>query len=281
MHATLQNSPLKYFLIIKLFFFLKLCILLTDKDEIYGKMALIQAYCGTDKGRKRSVNQDRCGWLEIVDGEECLIIDADGMGGHSAGELAAEFAVEEFLDAFRKKHADPVKTLKDAFSAVISRLKKHIKSNPDHSDMGTTLSAALLYNKHIYTLHIGDSRIYKIDSSGLTQISEDHSYVRELVRAGVLSEELAEQHPDNNILTKAVNALTSSEPDLYDAIKAEKGDAFLVCSDGLWKMTSKEDVAGIVGEYNAKESVERLIDLANQNGGEDNISLALMKIIDI
>ncbi len=206
-----------------------------------------------------------------------LFIVADGMGGHNGGDYASKLTVETMLsevgDSFEK---NPVKIFGKAISAANDLIRKKAAEIPDMEGMGTTVVAATCLGKFLQVANVGDSRLYVVGKE-IRQITRDHSLVEEMVRAGTISQEEARNHPDKNIITRAVGASETVEAD-YFTVELKEGDLVLMCTDGLTNMLEDEEIRMILG--GARDIVEKaqaLVDAANANGGKDNISVVLIE----
>ena len=232
---------------------------------------------GTDTGRKRDHNEDYVEAFRPSDpgvreqkGE--LFILADGMGGHQAGEVASEKAVQT---TFHEYYADPNPNVATALSAAIERANGLIHQQAQESlsriGMGTTVVAAVARGNELVLANVGDSRAYLLRNGRLKQITRDHSFVEEQIRAGILTREEARTHPQRNVITRALGAKPEVEVDTYGGTLAP-GDILLLCSDGLSEPVGDRDIEGVLRQYPPGEAVPRLISLANGRGGTDNIS---------
>lgn len=243
---------------------------------------MLKTFSITDIGKKRKVNQDYVYTSENPIGNlPNLFIVADGMGGHNAGDFASKLTVEtllnEIADSFEK---NPVKILEKAISAANDIIRQKASETPDMEGMGTTLVAATRLGKYLHVANVGDSRLYVVGKE-IRQITKDHSLVEEMVRIGTISHSEARNHPDKNIITRAIGAAAEVEPDFF-VVEIEKGDVILMCSDGLTNMLEDEEIRMILG--GARDIVERaqaLVDAANANGGRDNISVVLIEQDDV
>ncbi len=254
-------------------------------------MAQIDAYGLTDVGKKRKHNED----AYALDESEGLFIVADGMGGHAAGEVAAKITVEtigEFIAATRQKEEAtwPFKynhelhfnsnRLAIAIEKANERVMSAVAAQPWLKGMGTTVVAGLLNEKILSLAHVGDSRAYLYRAGELTRLTDDHSWVHEQVSAGILTEEEAKTHPLKNVVTRALGGGPSVAPDLRE-MEFSRGDAFLFCSDGLTTMLSDEEIRDsiAVDETRTAEALcQGLVDLANEKGGVDNITVVYVRI---
>lgn len=239
----------------------------------------MRAYGMTDIGQNRAVNQDYIYFTQNPVGQlPNLFIVADGMGGHKAGDFASSYAVEVFLQAVRlKKSGSPISIIGEAIQQVNYEVYVKSKSSPDYEGMGTTFVAAVILGKALYVANIGDSRLY-VAGDTMRQITRDHSLVEEMVSMGEIDKKEARYHAKKNIITRAVGVTGRVMADFFEVELSEK-EAILLCSDGLTNMIEEADIFHIINERQntTKEKVLRLIELANKNGGRDNISVILIE----
>ena len=202
----------------------------------------MKVYSGTDIGRRRSVNQDYVYVSENPVGNlPNLFIVADGMGGHNAGDFASAFAVQVMVDSV-KEDADfnPIKVIRHGIEVANYELIEQAKKSEERKGMGTTMVAATVVGNYVYVANVGDSRLYVVGEH-ITQITKDHSLVQEMVRMGELTEEAARNHPDKNIITRALGAEEIVNIDFFD-FRLDKDSNILMCSDGLSNMVSDEEI---------------------------------------
>ncbi|AFK86731.1 MULTISPECIES: Stp1/IreP family PP2C-type Ser/Thr phosphatase [Thermoanaerobacterium] len=239
-------------------------------------------YALTDKGNVRENNEDS--YFISTDERIKLFIVADGMGGCNGGEVASRYAIEVITKYFfsnysscNKNDNSIKKFIEDAVRSANSHVFNKSFSNIDLTGMGTTLTLLLIENKKFFIGHIGDSRAYLIRGDKLMQITEDHSYVEELVKLGRITHEEARNHPQKNIITRALGIDEEIEVDIFTGDVFEN-DVFLLCTDGLTNMLT-DDL--ILKEFNSSESIDKacdnLIKMAKQNGGFDNITIVAVK----
>jgi len=236
-------------------------------------------FAKTDKGRKRRMNQDYVfATSKPVGALPNLFLLADGMGGHKAGDFASRFAVEEFRKYISEAPKDipSVQLIQNAISSVNERLYKLSMEDENYSGMGTTLVSAFIDDNIITVSNIGDSRAYIIHGNTIKQITRDHSYVEEMVRRGFMRRGSQDYLNSRNIITRAVGIEPRVAADFFE-VELSDGDYFLMCSDGLSNMADNESIRNIVRERNSVENkVQALIDIANINGGKDNIGIVLV-----
>ncbi|UOQ93173.1 Stp1/IreP family PP2C-type Ser/Thr phosphatase [Halobacillus shinanisalinarum] len=234
----------------------------------------------TDQGKVRNHNEDAGGIFTSEFGQSLAIV-ADGMGGHRAGDVASQLAVSVLHNKWKEaadfnKPDDAEEWLKHSVIEVNGQIQEHAKQNEECHGMGTTLVAAICTDGFATIAHIGDSRCYLANSFGFKQITEDHSLVNELVRSGQITSEQAEHHPRKNVLTKALGTDEEIIPDIL-TITFDQDDRLLLCSDGLSNKVHDEEIEKMA-EFNGEwqEFCQSLVDIANERGGEDNITLAVI-----
>jgi protein phosphatase len=234
----------------------------------------------TDQGQVRSHNEDAGGIFYNLAGQFLAII-ADGMGGHQAGDVASQMAIsliEEQWKQQEKLHS-PEET-ESWLSTVITEINHSIYSHglqtTEYQGMGTTAVIVICTEEFVTIAHIGDSRCYMQSGTRFNQVTEDHSLVNELVRSGQISKDAAEQHPRKNVLLKALGTEEHITPDM-ESMSWEQGNKLLLCSDGLTNKVSDEELKGLISsDKELQEIGESMIQLANERGGEDNISLIII-----
>lgn len=237
----------------------------------------------TDTGKIHQHNEDDAGIFKGKD-EFILAVVADGMGGHLAGDVASKMAVKAMGEKWNEAETIPTapseceKWLIEQILSVNSKIYDHAQAHEECQGMGTTIVCALFTGKTVSVAHIGDSRCYLLQDDDFVQVTEDHSLVNELVRTGEISREDAEHHPRKNVLTKALGTdqLVSIDTRSFDI---EPGDKLLLCSDGLTNKVEGTELKDILQSDSApQEKVNLLVDKANQNGGEDNITAVLLEL---
>lgn len=239
---------------------------------------MIKTFSVTDIGKRRKVNQDYVYTSENAIGNlPNMFIVADGMGGHNAGDYASKATVEIMVEEIgQSKETDAVVILKNAIQTANTGIRTKASENPDFEGMGTTVVAATFEGNLLRVANVGDSRLYIVDE-GIRQITRDHSLVEEMVRMGGLGREEARNHPDKNIITRAIGAGDTVEPDFF-TVEVKEGDMVLMCSDGLTNMLEDEEIRMILsGARDIVEKAYRLVEAANENGGRDNISVVLIE----
>ena len=239
---------------------------------------MVHAFSITDIGRKRQLNQDYVFTCVVPLGNlPNLFVVADGMGGHKAGDYASKCTVETIVEEVAKsKKKEPVAILDDAIQTANRLIRKKSLEDENLDGMGTTVVASTYLDGILYVANVGDSRLYVIGDD-IKQITRDHSLVEEMVRMGGIDRAAARNHPDKNIITRAIGAASSVNVDFFEvALKPE--DIVLMCSDGLTNMIEDKDILEIVRtEGDLKTKADLLIKTANENGGKDNIAVLLMQ----
>ncbi len=242
----------------------------------------MESFAMTDIGSRREVNQD---YVYCNDNAVGLLpnlyIVADGMGGHKAGDFASRYSVNEFEKEIKEQKARTIiGSMEGAICAVNEKLLKEASTEPDLEGMGTTFVAACISEGSLFVLNIGDSRLYLINEKGsIRQITQDHSLVEEKILRGEIERKDAKNHPEKNVITRALGAMEQVVPDFFE-VELEAGDYILLCSDGLTNMVEDAVMKDVIlgQETSLEEKASKLIEMANENGGRDNISLVLVHI---
>ncbi len=236
----------------------------------------MKTFAKTDVGVKRAVNQD---YVFVSEGPigrlPNLFLVADGMGGHNAGDFASRFVVEDIVQGLPNSQEHfPEAILKTAIEEANRKLMDEARKDIRLEGMGTTLVAATVIEHTLYFANIGDSRLYLINDE-IRQLSKDHSLVQEMVRLGGINADEAKHHPDKNIITRAIGVTDDLTIDFFE-YRLQPGDMILMCTDGLSNMVEDEEIFRIVkSSRDVVEAVERLIEEANNNGGNDNIGVVV------
>lgn len=252
--------------------------------------------CGiTDIGRKRQRNEDSY----LVNDKIGLYIVADGMGGHAGGEFASKIAVSTVEEIIRGEdrvrsnvpndsyldtdasasEGQEQERLKEAINRAGNMIVRRAFEDPELKGMGTTSTVMFIANDKAYIAHVGDSRAYCVRDGQIIQITEDHSLVHEQLKSGLITEEEAKTHQLKNIITRSVGVQEEVEVDTV-VWKIQVGDSYLLCSDGLSNMVHDHELQDIITKFNAEQAARELVDLANSRGGEDNITLILLKVTE-
>lgn len=240
----------------------------------------------SDIGLVRQGNEDNlflAGEDMDLDGEGVLVGVADGMGGHNAGEVASQIAVETLNSYYQVKlpELSPEERLAETIRRANDRILETSNQNMDLQGLGTTLTALLLKGKEAYVGHVGDCRIYLWRRGELLQITNDHSLVQEAVREGILTPEQARVHPQRNIITRALGTQDSLDVDTMK-LDVQPGDIFLLSSDGLHGLMEDNEIEEIIrlGNGSVENITEELIHTALEEGGTDNVTVVLVKVPD-
>ncbi|MGF1511877.1 MAG: Stp1/IreP family PP2C-type Ser/Thr phosphatase [Myxococcota bacterium] len=249
-------------------------------------------YAGlTHVGMKRTHNEDNFALLPA----ESLYIVADGMGGHASGEVASQMAVETIMNFFRMTTQDKEVTwpyredrslrydenrLITAVKFANQRIFEAASREPRFKGMGTTIVAAFFTHEGAYLGHVGDSRAYRIRRKSIEQLTDDHSLLNDYIKANRLTEQEIENFPHKNVIVRALGMKEDVEVDLA-RLQPEAGDIYLLCSDGLSGMLDDEHMMEVILESDKLETAcHRLVDAANEEGGNDNITAALIEMVD-
>ncbi|MBO4396473.1 MAG: Stp1/IreP family PP2C-type Ser/Thr phosphatase [Eubacterium sp.] len=240
----------------------------------------MESFSITDTGRMRDNNQDSIFCSEEAVGVfPNLFLVADGMGGHNAGDLASRTCIDAFvsqLGATNKR--TPVSCMEDAIREANRAIFEKAKEDVHYQGMGTTLVGMTIEEDTAYIVNIGDSRLYQLREQ-LRQITTDHSLVEEMVLSGEIDKDEMRTHPNKNIITRALGTTGDPKPDCFE-LDTRSGDVYLLCSDGLSNMIDDKTIESVVndGEKSLEEIGKKLVDMANEAGGKDNISVVLVRI---
>ena len=239
----------------------------------------MRVYSATDVGQKRKMNQDYVFVSENPVGNlPNLFVVADGMGGHNAGDYASSHAVQTLVEEIQKDaDFNPIKVIRHAIETANTEILTQAQQKDELRGMGTTMVVATIVGHYAYVANVGDSRLYVIQGQ-IHQITKDHSLVQEMVRMGEIKPEEARNHPDKNIITRALGAERTVDIDFFD-LKMEPDSVILMCSDGLSNMVEDSKLEEIIMDRTKELSQkgEQLLREANQNGGKDNIAVILVE----
>ncbi|MCC6928077.1 MAG: Stp1/IreP family PP2C-type Ser/Thr phosphatase [Gemmatimonadaceae bacterium] len=242
----------------------------------------IEAGVATDPGCIREINEDcvriiRPTAPDALARQGLLAVVCDGMGGHEAGEIASRLAMETIVLRFDEDDGDPLVSLPRALQAANRAIFDSADRNPKLKGMGTTCTALILRGGHAYSAHVGDSRLYLIRAGEIFLMTEDHSAVMHLVRQGVISREEARHHPDKNVISRALGSHRDVQvtgwPQPFAVLP---GDRFLLCSDGLYDLIDDATLLAVARDAHPQVACDRLVTLAREAGGHDNISVAIL-----
>jgi PPM family protein phosphatase len=244
----------------------------------------------TDPGMVRSHNEDSL----AVDATSGYVILADGMGGYNAGEVASGIAtamlgtsLKQILESAEPGRIEPesgetlaVKILREQIAGANASIYQAAKSQPQYAGMGTTLVIGLFYDKHLSVAHLGDSRLYRLRRDEFKQITRDHSLLQEQIDSGMITEEMAKFSLNRNLVTRALGIDPEVEPEIH-TYEVEVGDLYLVCSDGLSDMVEDDEIQLTLSSLQANLPLasSQLVQMANDNGGRDNVSVILVRVL--
>lgn len=239
----------------------------------------------TDIGLQRQSNEDSVISIlpedqQVMASKGVLFVVADGLGGHARGEVASQLAVNTIRDLYyQQESGDLATSLRLAMEQVNARIYDKNISESSQSDkmMGTTCVAAVVQGDTLYVANVGDSRAYIVRNGQAQQISLDHSVVAKELREGLITKEQAINHPERNKIYRCLGVHDVVEVDTFSE-KVQAGDLLLLCTDGLSELVAEEEMVGIVQQYEPQESVQRLIERANEMGGRDNITAVVARV---
>ena len=239
----------------------------------------------TDLGRQRSNNEDSYLYWEPDSDEEFLrkgrlAVIADGMGGYEGGQEASRLAVETVRQVYDHAfNADPQATLVEALESAHQNIQRYAVEHPQFYGMGTTCTALAIVGRQLHFAHVGDSRLYHILGETVSRLTRDHSYVGRLVESGIVRSEDAESHPQRHILTAALGSGRNVVPHAPDGpFLLEAGDRLVLCTDGLWGLVGDQELASIVKSAPPNEACFRLVKMALERGGPDNITVSVLRV---
>lgn len=232
---------------------------------------------GTDPGQVREENQDATSFFRTSDDAWTLLIVCDGMGGHAGGKQASAMAAESIGREFTNRvgHTSPAEALAESVKAANRTIVEFAEINTEFRGMGTTCIVLAVTGNDAYVAHVGDSRVYRVRPGSVEQLTTDHSYVQRMIDSGILTPEQAEAHPDANMLMRCLGGKSDVEVDVIGPEKVRAGDRYVLCSDGLWGQVTAPEIAAMASAFPAQDAVNRLIRLANERGGPDNISVQI------
>jgi protein phosphatase len=245
----------------------------------------IDASVQTDKGCVREINEDsgrmvRPADPRLLSEKGTLVVVADGMGGHSAGEVASQIAADVVTRVYYETRAEPGAALKLAVEEANRQINEAAAVDSAKHGMGTTCTALALCGGHAYAAHVGDSRLYMLRAGQLYQLSEDHSAVNEMVKLGLITKEQARTHEDKNVILRALGTTPEVEVSVLEPFPVREGDRYLLCSDGLHDLVLEDEIASVLsGSEDTHAAGERLIAMAKERGGHDNITVGIIAIM--
>jgi len=250
----------------------------------------LEVATATDSGMVRTHNEDSI----TVDAASGFVVLADGMGGYNAGEVASGIAtamlgtsLKQVLDGAEPGRIEPesgetlaVKILREQIAGANTSIYQAAKSQPQYAGMGTTLVVGLFYDNYLSVAHIGDSRLYRLRQDEFRQITRDHSLLQEQIDSGMITEEMAMLSQNKNLVTRALGIDPEVEPEIH-TYEVEAGDVYLLCSDGLSDMVEDDEIHLTVSslQANVQLASQQLVQMANDNGGRDNVSVILVRVL--
>ena len=245
----------------------------------------IDASVQTDKGCVREINEDsgrlvRPNDAGLLANRGLLLVVADGMGGHSAGEVASQMAVDLISRLYYQSQGDAHAALRDAVAEANRRIFAAAAADESKRGMGTTCTALAIRGGEATIAHVGDSRCYMVRGGDIYQLTEDHSAVMEMVRHGLITKEEARHHEDKNVILRALGTTPEVEVAMTEPFGVREGDRLLLCSDGLHDLVVDEELAAaLAGAEDLHAACEQLIELAKERGGHDNITVGIVGVV--
>lgn len=241
----------------------------------------------TDPGCQREINEDQILFHRpndpaLLERKGLLVVVADGMGGHSAGEVASRMAIEIIDRVYYNDANDPASALKSALQEANFEIHKASLEEEGLKGMGTTCTALVLQNGSAIAAHVGDSRLYLVRGGQIYLMTEDHSEVMEMVKRGLISLEEARHHPDKNVILRAIGSHPEVQVSTWDEpFPTCEGDRFLLCSDGLYDLVEDDEIKCAVEQAEPQAACESLVALAKERGGHDNISVGVVSLLPV
>lgn len=239
----------------------------------------------TDIGKIRENNEDSFLEFNVDNSNEklLLLVVADGMGGHQAGEVASKTVVNSIEEYFKENDSNLEKNALDSLKNSIEIANRNVlQASSDREElrgMGSTCTAMLIFNNKTFLAHVGDSRAYLVRGKKITQLTKDHTLAEKMLDSGIISKEEAKTSPHRNMLIKAVGISDDIEVETYDPLTTGEGDVFLLCSDGLTEYIDEEEICSILTIYEPEEACKLLVNIANKRGGKDNITVQVTKVV--
>lgn len=263
-------------------------------DRLFGRRKPVQppgftlsGCVSTDPGCHRETNEDSGRLFEPSDRElrarkGILLVVADGMGGHQAGEVASRTAVETLGRAYYDAPGDPTSSLAQGFERANQEIQRLARAQPECHGMGTTCTAVAVVGQEAYAAHVGDTRLYLVRNQQIFQMTEDHSAVREMVRQGTITAEQARHHEDRNVLLRALGTRPEVAVDTFpEPFPVIRGDRLVICTDGLHDLVEQQEIRDLVQAKPPKAACAALIGLARARGGYDNITVGVVALDSI
>jgi len=232
----------------------------------------------SDVGKAREINEDYFGSFSGSFGS--LLLVCDGMGGHKGGEIASRLAVETISNHFEKlnDNYNISEVINKSLEAANTSIILKAKENSDLTDMGSTVVLVLIKDELVYYTSLGDSRIYKIRDGAIDQITKDNSLVQQMVDSNIITEDEAKVHPKKNVITKALGTNDELEQEYYEPFKLIENDKLILCSDGLTAHVDEEEIFQLSENNPPQQAAQKLVELANDRGGTDNITVQIVAV---
>ena len=236
----------------------------------------------TDRGSVRETNEDYYNIVSGYPGMPAAFIIADGMGGHNAGEVASRTSIDHISSIILEspellaESTDMSETIKSLIVKANQAVYEKSLESAENNGMGTTLIMAVIIGNIMYIGHVGDSRLYLVRNNTIKRITTDHSYIEELIKTGSLAREEAEKHPNRNVITRALGCSADLDADTY-ICKLEANDYIVMCTDGLTNMIDEKEIKNTVLKNTPAKACEELVDSAIRSGGDDNITVIVIK----
>jgi len=229
-------------------------------------------------GKTRDINEDYFGSFSGSFGS--LLLVCDGMGGHKGGEIASRLAVETISNYFEKlnDNYNISEVINKSLEAANTSIILKAKENSDLTDMGSTVVLVLIKDELVYYTSLGDSRIYKIRDGAIYQITKDNSLVQQMVDSNIITEDEAKVHPKKNVITKALGTNDELEQEYYEPFKLIGNDKLILCSDGLTAHVDEEEIFQLSENNPPQQAAQKLVELANDRGGTDNITVQIVAV---
>lgn len=237
----------------------------------------------SDVGQKRHHNEDYVGFYEPsqlagLESQGRLYVLADGVGGAAAGDVASQYAVNKILHGYyQAEDEDPGARLRRAVEEANAEIFAQNLHRSDHREMATTVVAAVIRGGELIVANVGDSRAYVVRGDSIEQITEDHSLIAEMISDGVITAEEAETHPYRNVILRSVGGYETVQVDLF-IHQLSPGDILILCSDGLSRLVNNHELAEIARAHPPVQAAQKLVALANERGGDDNISVSITQV---
>lgn len=238
----------------------------------------------SDKGKIRNRNEDSFLELNLKNSgnDTLLLVVADGMGGHNAGEVASKTVVSSIENYFKSEKSysenNIINSLKESIEIANKEVLKASSENESLKGMGSTCTALFLKNNQTFIAHVGDSRAFLIREKSIKQLTKDHTVAEQMFENGMITEEELKTSPQRNMLTKAIGVSSDIEVETYGPFNINSGDCFLLCSDGLTEHVDEDEICSITNTYGPEEACNLLVKIANKRGGSDNITAQIVKI---